>query len=70
MRYRFLFMGLLSLPLVLAMVSCEKKENPKTIHFGPNPGDGQDDDDKDDQMNEMHFGPNPGDGVSTEDKVE
>lgn len=68
MKCRFLLIGLLSLPLAFATTGCQKKENPKALHFGPSPSDGQEEGDE--QVQEMHFGPNPGDGISNEDAAE
>lgn len=66
--------------IVLAAISgltfsCEKKEEGKEIHFGPNPGDGYDQNVRNAKEEsfgpqpveefveqEIHFGPGPGDG--------
>lgn len=38
---------------------CQKKEESKTMHFGPSPDDG----DTENVEESFHFGPSPGDGV-------
>lgn len=45
-------------------LSCEKNETGKAMHFGPNPGDG--DDENVHNAKEESFGPNPGDGLTDE----
>lgn len=42
--------------------SCQEKEEGKEIHFGPNPGDGEDQNVR--NTKEESLGPNPGDGLS------
>ncbi|MCP5503702.1 MAG: hypothetical protein H7A41_00970 [Chlamydiales bacterium] len=71
-----LFLGIaLLVSIGMISVSCQKKEEGKAIHFGPNPGDGEaegDENAKEEFLGSspaekkveegIHFGPSPTDG--------
>lgn len=52
-------------PVMGMFCGCQKKEESKTMHFGPSPGDGEC---EGENAKEMHFGPSPDDGDT--EKVE
>ena len=61
-----IFLGaMLLISIGMVTASCQKKEEGKEIHFGPNPGDGEAEGDE--NAKAEHFGPGPGDGFVEEE---